>query len=154
MSWQHTLDDMFRLATKIGHQLQRNLSNHVAGQIALKAADRVIGPFNHMHPVERKTAEEIIQFTVRFIINSIAPNDRVETTRHEVERASETEAQRLSARLHTAFLEALQSRAISLGYDGVFGKIDRSGQIIVYKDIIKQSLISMLQVSFDEVRHG
>ena len=52
--------------------------------------------------------------------------------------------------IELAILNGVKSRAISLTYDGVCGKIDRSGKIIVRKDIIKQLIISAVFEIFEE----
>jgi hypothetical protein len=46
--------------------------------------------------------------------------------------------------IYGVIARSIQSRAISIGYDEVFGEIQRDGKILVRKDLIKQCVISAL----------
>ena len=56
----------------------------------------------------------------------------------EVERSTEQAVDVVT----TEILNAISSRALSVGYDQFFGRIDRSGRLVVAKDVLKQCILS------------
>lgn len=125
----------------------RGISGHTAGQLAKRGVIRKLGvAYERLNATDKWIVDQSAELAARIALNYVEGSVQASFTLDQLDNDAGIAANNIEL----AILNGVKSRAISLTYDGVCGKIDRSGKIIVRKDIIKQLIISAVFEIFEE----
>ena len=133
-------------AGRYGFRLSRGITTHIAGQAAVRGLRRSLPKaYESLSKDDKWIADQIVELSVRITANIAQQNIEVYVSNQEID----AQAEQASINLSEAVIQGINSRALSLGYDSVFGKIDRSGRLFVQKDLIKQAILSCIGEIFN-----
>ncbi|MCA3284539.1 MAG: hypothetical protein ING16_16920 [Roseomonas sp.] len=124
---------------RYGMRFSRGVSTHVLGQAAVKGVRRIIQKaYQSMSEEEKWVTDQATELAVRIAASVSQGALKAYIDQNDLDRQADIAASSLSDRI----VQAINSRAWSVGYDFVFGKIDREGKLIVQRDLIKQAILA------------
>ena len=124
---------------RVSLRFTRGMTTHTAGQAAVRGVQRALPKsFSSMSKDEQWVANQCVELAVRIVANLAQDQIEIHVSEDEVERSVDQAVEAIT----TQILNAISSRAMSVGYEFAFGKIDRAGRLVVGKDVIKQCVLS------------
>jgi len=132
---------------RIALRFSRGTSTHTMGQAAKKGVQRVIGQsYTNLSKFDQKIVDEITEFSVRAAANLIQSNIQSHLSNKDLDEAhlSEAEIDEAANYVLDAVLKGLKSRIVSNGFDFFFGKVDRNGQLLIARDLMKQAVLAAI----------
>ena len=124
---------------RVGLRFSRGISTHTAGQAAVRGCHRALPKaYQVMTKEEKWVADQAMELAVRIAGDIMKQGVEVYVSEEEIDGA----AHRGAISLGEAIVNGIESRAMSIGYDFCFGKINRDGHLVVQADVIKQVILA------------